>query len=174
MTRSSCCRGYGHRDLAFWGSQVPAGKGELRHRPMLQTGKKPVESMVLSSSRDNAAARAARVEKGALRMVVWVRLARSLCFALFLLGGAACCTAVGSLAAASSAAAQTATTIVVEGNRRVEASTIRSYFFTNPGERLDSFKIDQALKALYATGLFQDVRINQSGGRLVVSVVENP
>ena len=44
----------------------------------------------------------------------------------------------------------------------------------NPGERLDSYKIDQALKALYATGLFQDVRINQSGGRLIVTVVENP
>ena len=43
-----------------------------------------------------------------------------------------------------------------------------------PGERLDSYKIDQALKALYATGLFQDVRINQSGGRLIVTVVENP
>ena len=44
----------------------------------------------------------------------------------------------------------------------------------NPGERLDSYKIDQALKALYATGLFQDVRINQSGPRLIVTVVENP
>ncbi len=64
--------------------------------------------------------------------------------------------------------------IVVEGNRRVEAETVRSYFRLNPGERLDSYKIDQALKALYATGLFQDVRINQAGGRLIVTVVENP
>ncbi|HVG58736.1 MAG TPA: POTRA domain-containing protein, partial [Hyalangium sp.] len=64
--------------------------------------------------------------------------------------------------------------IRVEGNRRVEADTIRSYFRPAPGERLDSYKIDQALKALYATGLFQDVRINQSGGRLIVTVVENP
>src|SRR6185503_18931715 len=64
--------------------------------------------------------------------------------------------------------------IVVEGNRRVEADTIRSYFHVNAGERLDSYKIDQGLKALYATGLFQDVRINQSGGRLIVTVIENP
>ena len=64
--------------------------------------------------------------------------------------------------------------IVVEGNRRVEADTIRSYFRLRPGERLDSDKIDEALKALYATGLFQDVRINQAGGRLIVTVVENP
>jgi len=64
--------------------------------------------------------------------------------------------------------------IVVQGNRRVEADTIRSYFRPAPGQRLDAAKIDEALKALYATGLFQDVRINQVGGRLVVSVIENP
>jgi outer membrane protein insertion porin family len=63
--------------------------------------------------------------------------------------------------------------IVVEGNRRVEADTIRSYFRAGAGERLDAAKIDAGLKALYATGLFQDVRISQPGGRLVVTVVEN-
>ncbi|HYM99614.1 MAG TPA: POTRA domain-containing protein, partial [Aestuariivirgaceae bacterium] len=62
--------------------------------------------------------------------------------------------------------------IVVEGNRRVEADTIRSYFRGGPGDRLDATRIDQGLKALYATGLFQDVRISQPGGRLVVTVVE--
>ncbi|MGZ8387299.1 MAG: outer membrane protein assembly factor BamA, partial [Rhodoplanes sp.] len=61
----------------------------------------------------------------------------------------------------------------MEGNRRVEADTIRSYFRLAPGERLDAAKIDSALKALYATGLFQDVRITPSGGRIVVVVVEN-
>ena len=35
-------------------------------------------------------------------------------------------------------------------------------------------KIDAALKALYASGLFEDVRISQSGGRLIVTVVEAP
>ena len=84
----------------------------------------------------------------------------------------------GSLAAAvgvaSSAFAQSASQIVVEGNRRVEADTIRTYFRPGPGERLDAAKIDSALKTLYGTGLFQDVRINQSGGRLIVTVVENP
>ncbi|WP_408089544.1 outer membrane protein assembly factor BamA [Rhodoplanes sp. SY1] len=69
--------------------------------------------------------------------------------------------------------AQSASQIVVEGNRRVEADTIRSYFRTGPGERLDAAKIDEALKSLYATGLFQDVRITPSGGRIVVTVVEN-
>jgi len=73
----------------------------------------------------------------------------------------------------SPAAAQTVSSIVVEGNRRVEAETIRSYFKPGPGGRLDSASIDDALKALYATGLFQDVRINPAGGRIVVTVVEN-
>jgi outer membrane protein insertion porin family len=62
----------------------------------------------------------------------------------------------------------------VEGNRRIEADTIRSYFKPGPGGRLDSARIDDGLKALIETGLFQDVKINQAGGRLVVVVVENP
>jgi outer membrane protein insertion porin family len=73
------------------------------------------------------------------------------------------------------ARAQTASQIVVEGNKRVEAETIRSYFRGAGGaDRLDAARVDAGLKALYATGLFQDVRINQAGGRLVVVVVENP
>ena len=67
-----------------------------------------------------------------------------------------------------------ASSIVVEGNRRVEAETIRSYFKVAPGERVDAAKVDSALKALYASGLFQDIRISQQGGRLIVTVVEAP
>ncbi|HEX5778242.1 MAG TPA: POTRA domain-containing protein, partial [Xanthobacteraceae bacterium] len=63
--------------------------------------------------------------------------------------------------------------IEVRGNQRVEADTIRSYFRARPGERIDAVKIDEALKALYATGLYEDVRIDQSGGRIIVTVVEN-
>jgi outer membrane protein insertion porin family len=74
----------------------------------------------------------------------------------------------------SPAAAQTASSIVVEGNRRVEVETIRSYFKPGPGGRLDQGRIDDGLKALIETGLFQDVKINQAGGRIVVTVIENP
>jgi outer membrane protein insertion porin family len=80
-----------------------------------------------------------------------------------------------SVVASAPALAQSAgSQIVVEGNRRVEAETIRSYFKAGPGEHLDAAKIDSALKALYGSGLFQDIRISQSGGRLVVTVVEAP
>ena len=75
---------------------------------------------------------------------------------------------------ASPAAAQTVSTIQVEGNRRVEIETIRSYFKPGPGGRLDQAQIDDGLKALIETGLFQDVKISQAGGHLVVTVVENP
>jgi outer membrane protein insertion porin family len=74
----------------------------------------------------------------------------------------------------SPATAQTLSSISVEGNRRVELETIRSYFKPDANGRLDKASIDDGLKALIETGLFQDVRINHVGNRLVVSVVENP
>jgi outer membrane protein insertion porin family len=82
--------------------------------------------------------------------------------------------AVVTVALVSPAAAQTTSSIAVEGNRRVELETVRSYFKPGPNGRLDQAAIDDGLKALIETGLFQDVKINQSGGRIVVTVVENP
>src|SRR6266571_2962213 len=83
-------------------------------------------------------------------------------------------TPVAATLVASPAFAQAVSSIQVEGNRRVEIETIRSYFKPGPGGRLDQASIDDGLKALIETGLFQDVRISTSGGRLVVTVVENP
>ncbi|MCW2373908.1 outer membrane protein assembly factor BamA [Bradyrhizobium elkanii] len=71
-------------------------------------------------------------------------------------------------------AAQSVDAITVEGNRRVEAETIQSYFRPAPGGRLDQAAVDDGLKELVGTGLFQDVKINHAGGRIVVSVIENP
>jgi len=70
--------------------------------------------------------------------------------------------------------AQTVGSIVVEGNRRVEANTIRSYFKPGPDGRIGAFSIDEGYKSLMATGLFTDVRIQTAGGRIVVNVTENP
>jgi outer membrane protein insertion porin family len=89
--------------------------------------------------------------------------------------GAPVLAPVGAAFVSSSALAQTVQSISVEGNRRVEVETIRSYFKAGPGGRLDQGAIDDGLKALIETGLFQDVRINRgAGGQIVVSVVENP
>src|SRR5262245_33467117 len=105
-------------------------------------------------------------------MRLWVRV-RGLAVAGLVLGGVLVGVSVASLATAVSAVAQTATSIAVEGNRRVESDTIRSYFRVQPGERLDSAKVDEGIKALIATGLFADVRPTWSGGRLIITVVEN-
>src|SRR3954469_21376552 len=81
---------------------------------------------------------------------------------------------LAAMLVASPAAAQNVASIQVEGNRRVEVETIRSYFKPGTGGRLDHSQIDDGLKALIETGLFQDVKISQAGGRLLVTVVENP
>ncbi|QIG92304.1 MULTISPECIES: outer membrane protein assembly factor BamA [unclassified Bradyrhizobium] len=81
---------------------------------------------------------------------------------------------LAAVAVSAPAYAQTVDSITVEGNRRVELETIRSYFHPGPGGRLGQAQIDDGLKALIETGLFQDVHIDQRGGRLVVVVVENP
>jgi len=101
------------------------------------------------------------------------RVIRGLSLVCLVLGGIALSVGVG-VVPAGTAYAQTVNSIVVEGNRRVEANTIRSYFKPGPDGRIGPFQIDEAYKALIATGLFQDVRIQVSGGRIIVTVVENP
>lgn len=63
--------------------------------------------------------------------------------------------------------------IEVEGNRRVEADTVRSYLQFSVGDAVDPAKVDGSLKALFATGLFADVSIDP-GSTTIVRVLENP
>ena len=72
------------------------------------------------------------------------------------------------------AGAQTRSAITVQGNRRVDADTVRSYFHAGPDGRFDDAARDAALKALVATGLFDDVRIERAGERLAVHLHEAP
>jgi len=103
-----------------------------------------------------------------------VRVVRGLTLSLVFLGGILVGTAGVTISASTPVFAQSANSIVVQGNRRVEADTIRSYFRAGSCGRLGAAEIDEGLKALYATGLFEDVRTSNAGGRLVVTVVENP
>ncbi len=64
--------------------------------------------------------------------------------------------------------------IRIEGNQRIEPETVRSYMQINPGDPFDAKRIDQALKNLFATGLFADVNFRRDGDALVVQVTENP
>ena len=64
--------------------------------------------------------------------------------------------------------------ISVEGSRRIDAETVRSYFHASPGGRFDDAARDAALKALLATGLFDKVEIERAGERLIVHLAEAP
>lgn len=66
------------------------------------------------------------------------------------------------------------TEISIEGAQRIEASTILSYMDIRPGDTLERDALDNAVKSLFSTGLFADVTLKQSGGTLIVNVVENP
>jgi len=70
--------------------------------------------------------------------------------------------------------AKTRAAIEVEGNRRVDAETVRSYFHAAADGRFDEASRDAALKSLVATGLFDKVSIERAGERLVVHVHEAP
>jgi outer membrane protein insertion porin family len=63
--------------------------------------------------------------------------------------------------------------IEVQGNSRVDDSTVRGSLTIRPGEEFNNDDIDNSVRQLFATGLFSDVRIAQSGGALVVTVSEN-
>jgi outer membrane protein insertion porin family len=102
-------------------------------------------------------------------MRVWGGLRAAL--VMFAVVGAA---SLGAAIVSTPVTAQTVSSIVVEGNRRVEADTIRSYFKPGPNGALDAGRVDDGLKALIETGLFQDVQISRPGGKIVVTVVENP
>ncbi|KXF77366.1 outer membrane protein assembly factor BamA [Paramesorhizobium deserti] len=81
-------------------------------------------------------------------------------------------TVAVSLATVSAAEAAVVSRIEVRGNKRVDATTIRDNIGITPGKSFSNNDIDEAVKRLFAMGLFSDVRINQVGNALVVNVSE--
>lgn len=82
-------------------------------------------------------------------------------------------TIVTTVAGVTAAHAATVSRIEVRGNTRVDAQTVRDNVGITPGKSFSNADIDAATKRLFATGLFSDVRISQSGGALIVQVSEN-
>jgi outer membrane protein insertion porin family len=64
--------------------------------------------------------------------------------------------------------------IRVEGIQRTEAGTVFSYLPVRVGETFNDDKSVTAIKALYATGFFKDVKLEKDGDVLVVLVEERP
>ncbi len=64
--------------------------------------------------------------------------------------------------------------IRIEGTQRIEDETIKSYMGIDVGDLITESSLDKALKNLFRTGLFADVRMQQDGSVVVVRIVENP
>src|SRR5919109_4628095 len=64
--------------------------------------------------------------------------------------------------------------IRVEGLQRAEPGTVFSYLPVKVGETMTAERARQALRALYATGFFADVRLEVENDVLVVFVRERP
>ncbi|MFZ2853114.1 MAG: outer membrane protein assembly factor BamA [Rhodocyclaceae bacterium] len=64
--------------------------------------------------------------------------------------------------------------IRVEGIQRTEAGTVFSYLPVKVGDTLTDEKAAQAIKALFATGFFKDVRIEVDNGVMIVALEERP
>ncbi|MFZ3088380.1 MAG: outer membrane protein assembly factor BamA [Methylotenera sp.] len=62
--------------------------------------------------------------------------------------------------------------IRVEGIQRTEAGTVFSYLPVKVGETMNDDLASQAIKSLYGTGFFKDVRIEAEGDVLIVTVQE--
>ncbi|MEW5708951.1 MAG: outer membrane protein assembly factor BamA [Pseudomonadota bacterium] len=64
--------------------------------------------------------------------------------------------------------------IRVEGIQRIEAGTVFSYLPLKVGDTVTQERVSAAIKALYGTGFFKDVRLERDGDVLVVFVEERP
>lgn len=96
-----------------------------------------------------------------------------------LVSGLALLVGGGAFTIARPAAAQVQQPIVltgiqVQGNERIDSETILSYLPLSVGDTVDPQKLDTALKTLFRTDLFSDVKLDLQGAVLVVRVVENP
>lgn len=98
-------------------------------------------------------------------MAVFARLLPLLMVAVMALGPSPRAEAAGSF---------TITDIRVEGLQRISAGTVFNYLPLQVGDSVDSVATGDAIRALFQTGFFRDVRVEQDGTTLVVSVVERP
>jgi len=86
------------------------------------------------------------------------------------LAAIALCTALPALAIEPF----TISEIRAEGLKRLEIGTVLSYLPLSAGDVLNDQTSRQAIRALYASGLFQDVELDREGTVLVVRLTERP
>jgi outer membrane protein insertion porin family len=64
--------------------------------------------------------------------------------------------------------------IRIDGLQRVEPGTVFSYLPIKKGDTFTDDKASEAIRALYATGFFNDVKISAEGNVVIVTVAERP
>ena len=64
--------------------------------------------------------------------------------------------------------------IRVEGLGRIAVGTVLNYLPINEGDTMDDMRSAETIRALFATGLFDDVSLSRDEDTLVVKVVERP
>jgi outer membrane protein insertion porin family len=64
--------------------------------------------------------------------------------------------------------------IRLEGLQRIEPGTVFSYLPIKQGDTFSDDKASEAIRALYATGFFNDVKITTEGDAVIVQLVERP
>jgi outer membrane protein insertion porin family len=62
----------------------------------------------------------------------------------------------------------------VEGLQRISEGTVFNYLPINVGDTVDSLRIQEAIRALYAQGMFDDIEMRRDGNSLIVAVKERP
>src|SRR5690606_27988163 len=64
--------------------------------------------------------------------------------------------------------------IRVDGLQRISAGTVFNYLPLEKGDRMDKSRSAEAIRALFKTGFFQDVKLARQGDILVITVAERP
>jgi outer membrane protein insertion porin family len=62
----------------------------------------------------------------------------------------------------------------VEGLQRISEGTVFNYLPINIGDSIDAQRVQEAIRALYDQGLFDDIEMRRDGDTLVIAVRERP
>lgn len=68
----------------------------------------------------------------------------------------------------------TITDIRIDGLERIAAGTVLTYLPVEKGDQMDTTRAREAVRALYRTGFFEDVKLERQGSILVVKLEERP
>lgn len=70
--------------------------------------------------------------------------------------------------------AKTIMSLVVKGNKRIEQAAILNKIQSKPGKEFSSKRITRDVKALFETGFFYDIVVEDINGALIYTVTEKP